>query len=122
MEHGETGLERVPFTWPANGSGSVGNAYGRITRRVRRCCKRRSGGGLPDERVADGVTLRLKAAKVKELVPDDMSARCAAELFQFHGRFRLEGAVSVEMVEKIAGVKRIRAAKAIGGAVYLVRS
>src|SRR6266853_5086062 len=78
--------------------------------------------GVSRKRVSNSIALRLKATKIKELVLDDVPAGCAPELFQFHGRFCLQLAVRTEMVEEIAGVKRIRAAKSIRAAVYLVRS
>src|SRR5580704_16073059 len=94
---------------------SIGNAYRGIPNR--NGCR-----GVNLNGIAHGIHPRFKRTKIKELVLDDMSARTSAILFQFHRRLSLQGAVRIEVIEEIARIKRVRAAKSISRAVYLICS
>src|SRR6267143_3375431 len=67
------------------------------------------------KRVANGITLSFKGAKIKELVLNDVSATGDTKLLELDG-----GLVRANGIEVIASIKGVGAAEGIGGAVNLI--
>src|SRR6267378_3184785 len=67
------------------------------------------------KRVANGITLSFKGAKIKELVLNDVSATSYTELLELDW-----GLVRANGIEVIASIKGVGASEGIGGAVNLI--
>src|SRR5258708_29192258 len=67
------------------------------------------------KRVANGITLSFKGAKIKELVLNHVSATSGTKLLELDG-----GLVRPNAMEVIASIKGVGAAEGIGGAVNLI--